>query len=357
MARVLALASAALQCAEGGAAAGVLRGTALSSQEPTPVPLPVNESWGEAQPARTSQQSSPRADLFNAVVGSGVAAGSSNAARTQRWVGAQPNADNTYVSDINCSFRVPLDSDVDMDPVRSGPCGQAHYIYCRMDSHSGWPQGVGFSRFVPQLMRGWVVSGYDPSDYSIRSEFLDSWAIQAQYIFEPIEGQGVKAFTGEKIVVSPGDTVRTRMYFGQSSSRSGPKYGYTLQIWTDESRKSSITVTVPFMGKAPGVAAEYGTSGAAALAQQYYQFRASAMHEAWCMDDPGYYPRSPTVWAITYQASRGQLIDERAWSQCCDRSRGACDRCARGDVMSAKVLRNEAGVAALAVSRSSRGEQ
>jgi hypothetical protein len=354
MSRVLALAAVALKSAEGGAA-GVLRGTASSSQEPTPVPLPVNESWGEEQPAWASPQSSRRVDLFNSI--NGEATGS-DTARTQRWVGAAPTADNMFVSDIQCTYKVPLDSDVELTPGQpDAPCGQVHYIYCQMDSLSGWPetdQGrPGFSQFVPQLMRGMAVSGYEPSDYAPRWKFLDTWAIQAQYYFEPVEGKGTKAYTGDKIDVSPGDTVHTRMYFGQSSSG---KYGYTLQVWTDESRKSSITVTVPFMGLAPGVTAEYGTPGAADLASGYYQFRASALHEAWCMDDPGYYPRRQ-VWTMLYEASQGQRIDEQPRNDCCDHSQDPCVPCTGGDVMVPDVLRNEAGVAALAVYRSGAGEQ
>jgi len=353
MSRVLALAAVALKSAEGGAA-GVLRGTASSSQEPTPVPLPVIESWGEEQPAWASPQSGRRVDLFNSINGDATG---SDTARTQRWVGAQPTGDNMFVSDINCTYQVPLDSDVDMTPSRSDDsCKQAHYIYCQMD-RLDWPktdQGhPGFSQFVPQLMRGWVVSGYHASDYSVRSDFLDTWAIQAQYYFEPVKGEGTKAYTGDLIDVSPGDTVYTRMYFGQSSSG---KYGYTLQVWTDESRKSSITITVPFMGLAPGVTAEYGTPGAADLALQYYQLRASALHEAWCMDDPGYYPRRQ-VWTMLYEASQGQRVDEQPWNSCCDHSQDPCVPCAGGDVMRPDVLRNEAGVAALAVYRSGAGEQ
>jgi hypothetical protein len=352
MSRVLALAAVALKSAEGGAA-GVLRGTASSSQEPTPVPLPVTESWGEEQPASASLQSSRRVDLFNSIKGEATG---SDTARTQRWVGAAPTADNMFVSDIQCTYKVPLDSDVELTPGQpDAPCGQVHYIYCQMDSLSGWPetdQGrPGFSQFVPQLMRGMAVSGYEPSDYAPRWKFLDTWAIQAQYYFEPVKGEGTKAYTGEYYFVSPGDTVHTRMYFGQSSSG---KYGYTLQVWTDETPKSSITVTVPFMGLAPGVTAEYGHE-ATDLAPQYYQFRASALHEAWCMDDPGYFPQSQ-AWKIFYEASQGQRIDEQPWNSCCDHSQDPCvpcDQCC----MRPEVLLNEAGVAALEVYRSGAGEQ
>jgi hypothetical protein len=63
---------------------------------------------------------------------SSAAAG--DALTTQRWVGAQ-SQDGVAVSDMSCTFDVPLDSEIGKFPEKGH--GEAHYIYC--DLHHGWP--------------------------------------------------------------------------------------------------------------------------------------------------------------------------------------------------------------------------
>ena len=172
---------------------------------------------------------------------------------TQRWVGAQTQ-DDVMVSDMTCTFDVPLDADIGTFPTKG--TSEAHYIYC--DLHHGWAGGV-FGQFVPQLQRGMATSAANATTYVLQDEWLDSWHIQAQYIFSippPHLPEPVLGAVGELIKVSPGDKLSTRIHY------DGVEGAWVLEIGVVKDplnhpleftagKTSTLKVTAPFMGVNP----------------------------------------------------------------------------------------------------------
>ena len=98
----------------------------LSPREPLPHVITAASPWEHRQRLARQQR------------GGGI---------TQRWVGSQSGM--ARVTQMACSFRVPLDSQIARLPHNdSAAC---HYIYCDLHNN-GWPGGL-FGQFVPQLVR------------------------------------------------------------------------------------------------------------------------------------------------------------------------------------------------------------
>ena len=223
--------------------------------------------------------------------GGGGGGGAAAPLVTQRWVGAQ-SQDGVTVSDMSCTFDVPLDSQTDELP-QKGHGGEAHYIYC--DLHHGWPGGV-FGQFVPQLQRGMATSAANDTTHVLQDIWLDNWHIQAQYIFSippPHLPEPVLGAVGELVPVSPGDHLRTHIRYDEGAGT------WVLQIGVFEEglgsggsappmefvkgKTSTLKVTTPFMGANPLFPAPYKGNKSCA---DYHQFILGDMHEAWNMNTP-----------------------------------------------------------------------
>eukprot|EP01047_Picozoa_sp_COSAG01_P009917 COSAG01_NODE_414_length_17360_cov_226.576907_17_plen_347_part_00 len=213
---------------------------------------------------------------------------------TQRWVGAQ-SQDGVTVSDMSCTFDVPLDSQIGELP-QKGHGGEAHYIYC--DLHHGWPGGV-FGQFVPQLQRGMATSAANDTTHVLQDIWLDTWHIQAQYIFSippPHLPEPVLGAVGELVSVSPGDHLRTHIRYDEEAG------AWVLQIGVVEGlgsgsppefvrgKTSTLKVTTPFMGVNPLFAAPYKGNKSCA---DYHQFILGDLHEAWNMNTAKFCEVSP----------------------------------------------------------------
>lgn len=247
-------------------------------------------------------------------------------------MGAQ-SPDGNVVYSSSCSFSVPLDSEIELMPDAS--VGQAHYIYC--DLHHFWPDGF-FTQFVPQLQRGDMTCS-STADYDIGGcTAKDAWYIQAQYIWSESDGvttssSVVKGWVGEMIEVAPGDSIVTNI----SYTSCGGSMGWSLSIAANGGAGSSLCVTTPFMGRNANYSAPYASGGTA----DYWEFILGDLHEAWNMNQAGYYPISMEV-SVNYSGKSGSRVDagEADQDACDDPNTGG--NCA-DNVMTPSINKNVAG--------------
>jgi hypothetical protein len=212
---------------------------------------------------------------------------------TQRWVGAQ-SQDGAVVSDMSCSFDVPLDSEIGEFPKKGSDA--AHYIYC--DLHHGWP-GAVFGQFVPQLQRGMATSAANETTHVLRDIWLDGWYIQAQYIFSippPYLPEPVLGSVGELVSVSPGDHLHTRIHFDEADGAWVLEIGVVQNLSSapvtfQKGKTSTLKVMTPFLGVNPRFPAPYKDNTSCA---DYHQFILGDLHEAWNMNTPSFCKRP--VW-------------------------------------------------------------
>lgn len=212
---------------------------------------------------------------------------------TQRWVGAQ-SQDGAVVSDMSCSFDVPLDSEIGEFPKKGSDA--AHYIYC--DLHHGWP-GAVFGQFVPQLQRGMATSAANETTHVLRDMWLDGWYIQAQYIFSippPYLPEPVLGSVGELVSVSPGDHLHTRIHFDEADGAWVLEIGVVQNLSSapvtfQKGKTSTLKVMTPFLGVNPRFPAPYKGNTSCA---DYHQFVLGDLHEAWNMNTPNFCKRP--VW-------------------------------------------------------------
>lgn len=229
-------------------------------------------------------------------------------AQTQRWNGAQ-SRNATNISRMDCTFRVPHDSEIEKMPQPGTQ--ECHYIYCDMH-YNYWPGSVPgwkvFGQFVPQLMRGFCTSG-NTSGFAVKDTWLASWHIQSQYIWSTPRTTSDKgrvlAWAGELVPVSPGSLIHTRIAYSEEA-------GYTLSIASAEQeeddhgssmKSSELVVHTPFCGTNPRFTAPYGSPEAP---PEYYQWVLGDLHEAWGMDEAGFYP-TRQQWNITYRSEPAAL--------------------------------------------------
>lgn len=206
---------------------------------------------------------------------------------TQRWVGAQ-SEDGVAVSDMSCSFDVPLDSEIGEFPEKGSDA--AHYIYC--DLHHGWPGGV-FGQFVPQLQRGMATSAANDTTHVLQDMWLDAWYIQAQYIFSippPHLPEPVLGSVGELVPVSPGDHLHTRIHYEEADGAWVMEIGVVQSLSSTpitflQGKVSTLKVTTPFLGVNPRYPAPYKGNTSCA---DYHQFILGDLHEAWNMNTPSF---------------------------------------------------------------------
>jgi hypothetical protein len=206
---------------------------------------------------------------------------------TQRWVGAQ-SQDGVTVSDMSCTFNVPLDSEIGEFPKKG--TNAAHYIYC--DLHHGWPGGV-FGQFVPQLQRGMATSAANKTTHVLHDEWLDAWYIQAQYIFSippPHLPEPVLGSVGELIPVDPGDHLHTRIHFDETDGEWVMEIGVvqdplSVPIAYQKDKMSTLRVRTPFLGVNPLFDSPYKDNTSCA---DYHQFILGDLHEAWNMNAPSF---------------------------------------------------------------------
>jgi len=261
-------------------------------------------------------------------------------ADTQRWVGAQSPDGNKAESSI-CTFKVPLDSEIEMMPNAS--LGQAHYIYC--DLHHFWPDGF-FTQFVPQLQRGDMTCS-STSDYDIGGcDHTEAWYIQAQYIWSESVGpstadSAVKGWVGEMLEVQPGQTISTSI----SYTSCGGTMGWNLQISADGDTPSSLCVTAPFMGRNSKYSAPYASGGTA----DYWEFILGDLHEAWNMNSAGYYPTSMTV-SVDYHGKDGASFNAgEADQNACDNQ--STQKSCADNVMIPDITTNDADTCTFTLKR------
>ena len=268
---------------------------------------------------------------------------------TQRWVGAQ-SPDGLFISDMSCTFSVPADADIGTMPQKG--TNQAHYIYCDMH-HNTWPGGF-FHQYVPQLQRGFVTSHSNSSTFVLQDTWLDSWYIQAQYIFSVVDKtHPVRGTVGQLVRVLPGDTIGTRIHYDNASG----VWVLEIGVAPDPSKPtqlapgstSSLRITTPFMGMNSQFDSPFlGNTSCA----DYHQFSLGDLHEAWNMNRPDYYPIKQ-AWAVAYISD--DFANMSGVHACCKHVGSACDKCPPStiDEMHEAVTVNEPGHAAFTVTRSS----
>lgn len=151
----------------------------------------------------------------------------------------------------------------------------------------------------------------------------DAWYIQAQYIWSESVGPStaqsvVKGWVGEMIKVAPGQTISTNISYAPCNG----SMGWSLEISADGGKPSSLCVTTPFMGRVANYSAPYSSGGTA----DYWGFILGDLHEAWYMNDPGYYPESETFEVAYYGKSGGSVNADQVKQDACDNhaTEGSC---------------------------------